>query len=273
MSIAEKLERTAGLILSNRFVWLIFSCGLYLILQLSYIQWRSMKYSAATRFDTLELAALIMFILEVTLLFTAVLTIGATEQHCKAWYKRWPSSPFSYTLHGIAGFLCFYLFELLLLVPILLLHSYPQLTEQGYNLVVMFLQRAVLLGLIIQLFSSIILIMKYVLRIPSSFALISGIILYLVFGYTLIYISSSNEELSRLNDLYFYNQLWKYIEVIPNLQREAVFTNMQAPGTPYFTYYTVASAVLWLLSIALWIPASVTWSNREAQKLARHTAE
>ena len=64
------LERTAGIQLNNRFIWLVLFAALYLIGQLSYVQWQT-GTAGHPRFDTLDLMSLIMVIIEIALLLNA----------------------------------------------------------------------------------------------------------------------------------------------------------------------------------------------------------
>jgi hypothetical protein len=211
-----------------------------------------------------------MLIAEVCLLLIAVMLAAGTPHSRRAWYQRFPELRFSYAAHGLAAQLCLVLLIVLLLVPLIAAHSYPQLAEQGYNMPLMFLQRSVMLMFSLLISFNLMQLIALYLRLPWWLAALGGGCAQLLLGYAVTYFSSTTEALRRLNDVFYYNQLWKYIDGFPKLQREEVFTNMQSGDLPYFTYYSLVAVGLWLITLLLWLPRAAATSSRDKPPTALH---
>jgi hypothetical protein len=78
-------------------------------------------------------------------------------------------------------------------------------------------------------------------------------------GYGITYLSSTTETFRRLNDVFYYNQLWRYSDAIPKLERPEIFHNIEQP---YFGYYFGALAV-WAFTLLLLIPQTLRLSEKE----------
>jgi len=255
------LERTAGIQLSNRGLWLVFALGLYALLHLSYLQWHSSTALNAPQFDTLELMALLMAVVEATLLLAALVLACATPAVRTAWYRRHPRIRFSYIASGIAGAAILILFLVLLLVPVLYLHRYPELAEQaGMHIPLMMLQRALLVACALLISYNLMLFLHHVTRLPLWLAGILGIAAQGGLGYAAAYVSFTNKAYERLNDVFYYNQLWRYWDWFPKLQAEQVFHNIEMP---YFGYYLGLAAIAAIFLTLLWLPRASTRTSAE----------
>ena len=263
MPFGEALERLAGIQLANRFIWLVYALALYVLFQLSFIQWQSGTVFKHERFDTLQLAAHLMVTVEAALLLCAVLLAAGTPRVRQTWYGRFPESRFNYAASGLAADLCLVLLLALLLLPLLAAHSYPQLVEQGYNMPLMFMQRSVMLVFVLLTSFNVMQLLVLYLRLPWWLAAAGGACVHLLLGYAVTYFSFTTETLRRLNDVFYYNQLWQFIDVFPKLAREEVFANMQSGGYAYFTYYSLAAIGMWLITTLLWLPRAAMATSRE----------
>ena len=254
------LERTAGIQLSNRFIWLVVAVGLYLILQLSYIQWQTGTKLGNPRFDTLELVSILLAVCEFTLLAVAVLITVGTSRTRQAWYRKYPRERFSWIAAGFGGILALIMVQAVLLVPILVLHRYPELIEAGIRIPLLVLQRVVLLNCVLIFSYNLILVLRHVLRLPWALAGIGGVACQVGTGYLVTALSAHNEGLARLNDLFIYNQLWHYFDRFPKLTSVALYHNIQMP---YLAYYLGFGSIAALVSLVFWLPRASTLSTRE----------
>lgn len=261
------LERAAGIQLSNRWLWLIFALGLYALLHLSYLQWHSSTALQAPQFDTLELMALLMAVTEATLLLAALVLVCATPATRAAWYRRHPRIRFSYIASGIGGAALIVLFLVLLLAPVLYLHRYPELaTEAGMRIPLMMLQRALLVACALLISYNVMLLLQHVARLPLWLAGILGVTAHVGLGYAVAYVSFTSKAYERLNDVFYYNQLWRYFDWFPKLQARQVFHNIEMP---YFGYYVGLAAIAAIFLMLLWLPRASTRTT--AEKLGEDT--
>jgi hypothetical protein len=255
------LERTAGIQLSNRLLWLVFALGLYALLHLSYLQWHSSTALQAPQFDTLELMALLMAVIEATLLLAALVLACATPATRTAWYRRHPHIHFSYIASGIAGAALLLLLLALLLAPVLFLHRYPELvTEAGMRIPLMMLQRALLVACTLLVSYNLMLLLHHVARLPLWLAGILGMAAQAGLGYATTSISYAHKDYERLNDVFYYNQLWRYFDWFPKLQARQVFHNIEMP---YFGYYLGLAAIAAVFLMLLWLPRASTRTTTE----------
>lgn len=255
------LERTAGIQLHNRFIWLVCAAALYLIGQLSFVQWQTGRQLGLPRFDTMDLMSLLMAIIEGALVLCAVLLALSTPRVSASWRARHTGQPFSYVAAGIGGALILILLLLVLLVPVLALHTYPQLAaEAKVRIPLMMLQRGLLVLSAVLIGYNFILLLRYAARLPWWLAGILGVACYGGFGYYITYASYYGKVLERLNYVFYYNHLWEYFDWVPNLQLSAEFHNIQMP---YFAYFLGAGSTAALIVMLLWIPGASTLGARE----------
>jgi len=252
----DALERIAAIQLSNRFIWLAAVMALLLIGQLSFVQLRT------ARFEHFTLMAYLTLIIEVALLASALLIGAATPRTAAAWSKRYSAHPFSYALHGLATVLSLALVLVLLLAPVLYLHRYPALTAQGIITPLMMLQRGSLLFLACLTAFNVLMILRVHLRTPWGLAACLAGAFHVALGYTVTYLSFVTEAMRRLNDVFYYGNLWSAIPGIPDLQRKEVFHNMEMP---YISYYLAGGAGLWLLTYMLWAARAAALQPRETR--------
>lgn len=254
------LERTAGIQLHNRFIWLALILALYLIAQLSFVQWHTGTNLGTPRFDTMDLMAILLVIIEGCLLACALLLVVGTPGTRMAWYRRYPAVRFSYVASGIGGILILILLQSILLLPVLFLHRYPDLQLEGINIPLMLLQRSLLTGCVLSLSYSVMLLSRHVLRLPWWLAGIFGAVVQMIAGWSCTYLSFTNSVFIRLNDVFFYNQLWKYIDRFPRLDSKTIFHKIEMP---YFGYYLGVGVIAALFALILWLPRASTLSSRD----------
>jgi hypothetical protein len=258
------LERTAGIQLSNRFIWLVCALALYLIGQLSFVQWQTGRQLGMPRFDTLDLMSLLMVIVEGALLLSALLLALGTPQARRSWYARHASQPFSFVAAGVGGALILVLLLVIMLAPILLLHSYPELAaEAQVHIPLMMLQRSTLILSAVLAAYNLVLLLRHMARLPWWLSGMIGAAAYLGLGYYITYTSYQSSSLERLNYVFYFNHLWEYFDWFPRLQLSAEFHNIQMP---YYAYYLSAAAAAALVLMLLWMPGA-------SQRSARETAE
>jgi len=256
------LERTAGMQLHNRFIWLVCALALYLIAQLSFVQWQTGRQLGMPRFDTLDLMSLLMAIVEGALLLGALLLALGTPQVRRSWYARYPQQPFSYVAAGVGGALIIVLLLVIMLVPVLVLHSYPELAEAAQvHIPLMMLQRATLVLSAILAAYNLILLLRHMARLPWWLAGAIGVIAYGGLGYYITFRSYQGNNLERLNYVFYYNHLWEYFDWFPKLQLSAEFHNIQMP---YYAYYLGAATAAALILMLLWMPSASNQSARES---------
>jgi len=264
-SSADAIERLALLHLRNRFVWLTLGLALALIGQLSYMQYRF------NRFDTLTLMSHITVVIEAALLAVALICALATPRIREAWYQ-WAISRdtasgsqaagrFSYFLSALAANLTITLALLVLLLPVIYLHRYPELlrAEHPVNVPLMMLQRSALLLAAVLVSYHVALMLRYYLRLPWWTAALGALAFHIALGYGITYLSFTTEAFRRLNDVFYYNQLWHYSDAIPKLERPEIFHNIEQP---YFSYY-FGALVVWALTLLLLVPQTMRMSERD----------
>jgi hypothetical protein len=258
----DSLERLTLLHLRNRFVWLVVILDLILIGQLSMMQARYQ------RFDTLQLMSHITVCLEAGLLAVALICALATPRVREAWYAgaaAREAGPFSYFGSALAGNLAITLALVVLLLPVLWLHRYPELLtiEHPVSIPLMLLQRAALLLAAVLLTHNVLLILRYYLRAPWLLCALLAGAFHVGLGLGVTYLSYNNELLARLNDVFYYNQLWQYNDALPKgwLQRGELYHNIEQP---YFGYF-FSALILWAVSMLLLAPGAQKLTEREGQ--------
>ena len=269
----EAIERCAALQLSNRFIWLVAVIWLFLAGYLTLLQWQSEHFWKTEVFDTFQLVSFIMLLLETSLLACLLLVTLSTPQLVKRWYSRYANQPFSYALYGIAAVLSLALVFALLLIPFGALHSYPQMAAEGYSIPLMLLQRGLLVFVAVIISLNIVMLFRAYLRLPWWICGLLGIAWHIGLTFVIAKASFTTEQLRRLNDVFFYNQLWHYIDGFPNLQRPEVFHNMQTPEVPYFTLYLVIGLLVCIVSYLLWLPRAELLSRESLREWQRKQPE
>lgn len=258
---AGQLDAMLKLLFGNRIMWLAGGMALYFILQLSHIQYQSARDVGTLRFEMFELMAILLLIVELGMVAAMLIQLSAFSRTREAWYQHLPNVRFNHIAWGIASQLIVCLLASILLVPLLFLHTYPELVEAaGIRVPMMVLQRLLIISGILFVAYNIALILRYVLRFPSWLAGMCGIILHFLMGLGVTYLSHSDKTYERLGDVFFYNQLWKYLSGFPNLQNANMFHNIQMP---WLAYYVGALVVAWILTLALWAPAASIRTQRE----------
>ena len=119
LSIVTQIEKLIMLNAANRFIWLVFILAALLLLQLSLLQRNTM------RFDTMDLVAILMAVLEGAAVITLALLLGATNRTREIWRERHPATPFSYIANAVAAMLLGVVLAFILLIPLILAHQYP----------------------------------------------------------------------------------------------------------------------------------------------------
>jgi hypothetical protein len=250
------------LLLGNRIVWLAGGLALYFILQLSHIQYQSAREVGNLRFEMFDLMAFLLLVIELGMMATLFIQLAAVNRTRQAWYERLPRVRFNHLAWGIAGQLILFLLAGVLLLPLLFLHTYPELVEAaGIRVPMMVLQRLLIISGVLLIAYNIALILRFVLRFPGWLAGICGVFLHFLMGLGVTYLSHSAKPYERLGDVFFYNQLWKYFSGFPNLQNANMFHNIQMP---WLAYYVGALTVVWVITLLLWMPAASIRTRREA---------
>ncbi len=249
LSLFAQVEKLAALQFANRYLWLSVGLGIYMLGQLS---WWQFKYM---RFDTLELLGHLTGVLHACLIACALILALATPATALAWARRYPGQPFSFVANGLSAPLVLTPLYLVLVLPLLILHRYPDLAHAaGVSIPLMLLQRGLLLVCMCVVLYNLVLTLHHNLR--WAWTLCAGLALagYVWLCYYLTWLSYTTEFWRRINDLFYINQLWRYMPNFPNLQRPEVFHNMQQMFLPYL----FSAVVLGVLSTLLWLPRAST---------------
>jgi hypothetical protein len=253
------IETLVKLHLRNRFVWLALGLTLLLIGQLSWWQFRYERFRTE-----LELMGHITALIEAGLVATALICALATPRLREAWYTYVlprHGRQFNYLLSAIAGNLTIIVGLLVLLVPVLIVHRYPDLaaSELHISVPLMMLQRCTLLLAAVLSTYHVALLLRYYLRAPWWLAGVLGLVWQVLLGYGITYLSFRTEFFARLNDVFYYNQLWRYSDRFPDLQRKMLTFNMEQP---YFAYY-FSALLLWAFTLLLLVPQTVRLTGKE----------
>lgn len=228
--------------LVDRRVWLVTAGGMFVTLMLSLVQART------EAFDTMQLMARLLLALEVTLLLIAwVLAAGAASTPPRA-------------TRGLAGGVVLLLQFAVLLLPMLALHSYPELAREGIRVQLMLLQHGLLLLLCAMTTYHLLLGARLQFKLPGWAAgpLVLG--LYALASYSFAGLSKDNPVFSRLNDLFYWNQLWLHLPDFPQLQTE--YWTYLIPIS-WFAYYLLLLIGAAVVSLVFWLPAALIRDARE----------
>lgn len=257
LSIVAQIEKLIVLNAGNRFIWLVFVLAALLLLQLSLLQRNTL------RFDTMDLVAILMAIVEGAAVITLMLMLGATNGTRQLWGNRQPATPFSYIANAVAAMLLCVVLAFILLVPLVFAHQYPELIEEGIRVPLTMIQRLCLILGAVLVAGNIACILRFYARLPWALAAVLGVAAHLCIGYLLVVGSTQYESLRRLNDVFYYNQLWHYFDWVPKLQNPQVFHNIQQAHT---SLYIIAAAAAWVVTFLLWAPRASLDAAREARR-------
>lgn len=173
----------------------------------------------------------------------------------QVWQKRWPKRRFNHVAAGMSSMPTQLVAALVLLVPTLYIHRYPELgAAQNISIPLALLQRFLLLFLAIQLCTNLILILRWFTPLPRWLSASLGLCGYWALGYWITALSYSSERFMRLNDVFFYNQLWKHIDGYPDLMRSRVTLDINKDFPGFFMWLLLAvsiTSILWLPRAAL----------------------
>lgn len=242
------IEKLAGIILANRFIWLVLLIAWASVAHLSYWQ---LLYP---RFDTFELLAHISVILEVALVGFVVLILGSFPLIRVAWEKRFPGSRFSMVYAGIGGVLCIVLLYAVLIAPVLYLHRYPELVEHEVRVPLMLLQRYLLVLMTALVAYNVGLIFRLYFRFAWWICALFALLCQIGVGYWVSWLSFTKENYARLNDVFYYNMLADRFAWFPDLSQKMLFHNIEPA---YFNHYFSIAVTVFVVSLLLWIPKAV----------------
>lgn len=245
--------------LANRYAWLLFCCALYINAQLTYIQWSTGR-QGTEQFDTLELMSHLIAVMEAAALGITMLFISAAGPVVKRWGVEHPAAPFPYFAYAVAVQLSAAFFMLLHMLLLMFPHSYPQLRTEGIYIPVMLLQRVILIMIAISVSANFGWLLRFYTRIPWKATALAVMLAQLALGYGTTVLSLRYPVLVRLNSIFYYNELWRYIPNFPNLQHANLFHNIQLP---YYAYYLSSGLLLVLLFTVLWLPRAARLGLRE----------
>jgi hypothetical protein len=232
--------------LFDRRVWLLSGCGIFVVLTLSLVQART------AAFDTLQLTARLMLVLETTLLLSAwLLAVSCIRERTAA---------VGLTPRGIAGAIVLCLQFALMMLPLLVLHRYPDLLKEGINLPLMLLQQGVLLVPCLLIAYHLMLGTQIQLRFPAWLSGPLVLSLYAWASLTFTRMSQDSDVFRRLNDLFYWNQLWLHLPDFQQLQTD--YWTHRIEGS-WFVYYLLLLTGLTLLSLVFWLPAALIRDSRE----------
>jgi hypothetical protein len=236
--------------LANRYLWLVFGCALYVNAQLTFIQWSTARHGAE-QFDTLELMAHLLVVIESATVLISMLLLGAARAVVAGWQECYPSVKFPYLAYSCAIQIVIALHVLVQVVLLMYPHNYPQLRAEGIIIPLMLLQRAVLIYLVLTISLQIGWISRFYLRVPWSIAAICLLLAQVAFGYTITLQSLSRGYLTRLNSVFYYGYLPRYLPDFPDLRQANLFHNIQQP---YFGAYLLIGISTAVILCGLWLP-------------------
>jgi len=262
-SLLAVIEILAAIQLRNRFIWLTLILAFYLLGHLTLIQ---LYYEI---FDTFRLMANLLVVVEVALLIIALLLALSTPKLRQVWEGRFQDSPFSYAASGFVGALNTILLLVVMLVPISIVHRYPELIALNINVPLMLLQRSLLFTCVILVIINLIYILRAYVPLLWFLCGIVGIAVYIAVGITVTYVSSYKESFAALNDVFFYNELWRYINGFPRM--ETAKESILIPLSQYVPSLLSGLGV-WLVTYLLWIPRTSVLEARDTSGSANSSS-
>jgi hypothetical protein len=237
--------------LKDRVFWLVAGMGLYLGLMLSLL---------ATRFPeqvkTFDLLARIVVVVEATLVLLAIFLAWQTA-------ARWvngPTAMHSRLSLGLSGLVVIPVVVLCILMTLLYFQQYADLAEQSIHVPVTLLQRVVLLTLVVVTQYNVLLALLLQLRLPAWTAIPAVLSLHLWISHSVSRLSHSNPSWHKLNDIFYWNQLWHHLPEFPNLATDRAIHNI---GQPTLAIAITLLLVMAVLTSALWLPAAAKLDRRE----------
>lgn len=243
------IELALKLRLVDRRLWLLAACGLFVTLTLTLVQARTQG------FDTLQLMSRLSLVVECTLLLSAWLLAAGSLQAREA--HRLPRRHLAL---GLSGGVVLLLQLAVQLLPLLYFHQYPELAEEGVRVPLMLLQRGLLLVLGILATYHVMLGLRLQLRLPAWVAGPAGLLLYAWASLSFTRLSQHSSAFGRLNDLFYWNQLWLHLPTFPKLQTDYWTHNIE--GT-WLGYYLLLAGGAALLTLVFWVPAAFRHDARE----------
>lgn len=259
------LERMIVLQLRNRFLWMLLLIGALFIAQLTLLQINGMtgRSPYGQGLSTFDLLATLLFIIESVTVGVMLLSTLGEPALKRAWRKRWPKKPFSFVASGMSSSAAQFIAAVLLLLPTLYIHRYPELSDaQGISIPLTLMQRFLLVFLVIQVATNLQLILRWFTPLPRWLCALLSLCAYWGFGYWLTWSSYIDDRLMRFNDLFFWNQLSRHIDGFPELMRGRVILDIHTDFGWMFGWM-LATAVLTGL---LWLPRAALATDREARK-------
>jgi len=251
----------------NRFIWLTIMLAAVLIGQLTILQIRALGGSGyyGNGLSTFDLLASLMLIIESATLGVMLLSILGEDALVVAWKTRWPRRPFNPVAAGMSSMPTQLVAALILLLPTLYLHRYPELSAaQDISIPLTLLQRFLLLFLAIQLCTNITLILRWFTALPRWLCALLALCGYWGLGYWMTWLSYVNDQFMRLNDVFFYNQLWKHIAGYPELMRDRVTLDINRDFISFFLWMFAAVS----LTTLLWLPRAALAGDRAMKRQA-----
>jgi hypothetical protein len=269
-SILSDIERMIVLQFNNRFIWLtLLLAGLMLahltIVQINALQGLSPYGNGLSTFDLL---ASLMLIIESATLAVMLLSILGEDALRQAWLQRWPTRRFNHVAAGMSSMPTQLVAALILMLPTLYMHRYPELSAaQNISIPLTLLQRFLLLFLAIQLCTNLILILRWFTPLPRWLAALFGLCGYWALGYWMTVMSFTSERFMRLNDVFFYNQLWKHIDGYPDLMRSRVTLDINRDFLGFFMWMLLAVSITTLL----WLPRAALAGDKNQKSASGAT--
>ena len=270
-SILSDLERMIVLQFGNRFIWLTVLLAGLLIGHLTVLQIHALNGDTTygSGLSTFDLLASLMLVIETATIIIMLLSLLSEDALQRAWTTRWPKRPFSHLAAGLSSMPTQLLAALLLLLPTLYLHRYPELSAaQNISIPLTLLQRFLLVFLTIQLCANLTLILRWFTPLPRWVCALLALCGYWGLGYTLTVQSYVNDRFMRLNDVFYYNQLWKHIPSYPELMRDRVTLDI---NRDYLGFFLWLFAVVCFTSL-LWLPRAAMAGDRLLKQAAKTRA-
>ena len=248
---AAALERLIVIQLGNRYLWLVAVLALAVAVQLSLLQYRIPPW-----FETVDLLAHSMVVFEMAMLVSALLLALAIPQTARAWREQ-GGGELRLSSVGLAATVVLVLVAIALMVPLMLLHRYPELAKEGVRFALTVLQRGMLLTLAAMITFNVFMILRLYFTLPPWLCALFAAVWHVLLGIWVTYLSTNREMFERLNDVYYYTHLRHYSDTLPNWAivderlGAVVYHNIEMP---WYGYYLFAAILLWLLTFFMWLP-------------------
>ncbi len=264
-SLLVDIERMIVLQLRNRFLWMSVGISALLITQLTLLQINgaSGRSPFGSGMSTFDLLASLMLMIECVTICVMLLSILSESALVTAWRQRWPGRPFSYLAAGLSCMPAQFIAALVLLLPTLYIHRYPELSAaQNISIPLTLMQRFLLVFLAIQVAGNLTLILRWFTPLPRWLAALLGLCAYWGFGFWLTWSSYTDDRFMRFNDLFFYNQLSRHIDGFPELMRSRVVLDIHRDFLNLFLWLLGAA----VLTTLLWLPRAALETDRRRRQ-------